>query len=270
MIAPQPEHLLGVVGVREWLRGSGHSAALVTDSYWVERIPRMVGRYGHFDQIFIHDAELVDDWHSKTGLPVGCVPVGSDVLGHGTGESVRPVDVLRVGRQPAAWDDDDRLIQAAKLLGLEAAGRPPMYDDAGVGYRELMKATSRAKATLAFTNKVNPTPYTHPTREWLSYRWVDAIATGTVVAGVPPKCQAASDLLWPEALLEVSPVDMKDGLRVIAEWTERWTPGIPRALHQRALMTLDWRWRLKTIAQEMDLTAPLLDSELGAIERMAI
>ena len=112
------------------------------------------------------------------------------MLDLGSSAACRPVDLLRVGRQPDAWDDDQRSDAACRLAGLRFAGRPPFFPenfkDSSAGHRDLCARYARAKFVLAHSNIVAPASYTHPSKEYISARWTDALAAGSVVAGIPP------------------------------------------------------------------------------------
>src|SRR4029078_11209436 len=176
------------------------------------------------------------------------------------------VDVQRVGRQPQAWDDDTAARAAAASLGLEHRGRPPFVDgDADGNQRSVMDAMAAAKYTLSFSNVASPAAYTHPTREYLTGRWTDALASAAVVAGVAPRCEAAEAVLWPGATLDLGTTDREAGLAVLREATAAWTPREAQLTHARGLERGGWRWRLKEITRTMGWYAPRLEAELDQL-----
>ena len=81
-----------------------------------------------------------------------------------------------------------------------------------------------AKLTLSFTNLVSPAVYTHPTRDYVTGRWTDALASGALVAGIPPQCEAGSRMLWDEGLVRLPTTDLGDGLDAIATAVSTWRP----------------------------------------------
>lgn len=266
LIAPIPEYLYAIVDWASTVRRTFETSVLVTDSFWVERIPRIARSRTFVERIFIHDGELVDDWARLTGRPVTWIPVGSDALGLGSYSGDRPVDLLRFGRQPPAWNDDHDTAVAAARHGISFAGRPRFHQDPEDGFAELQRNLSVAKVTLAFSNRVNRELYNHPTREFVSYRWVDAISAGAVVAGTLPRTMTAEKVLWPEATIEVNPNDLDAGLSVIKDYARSWTAEVPMRQYLGALKNLDWRWRLSQMAEEMGVDAPLLDKEIGILQ----
>jgi hypothetical protein len=263
VVAASPRHLGTLLRPDYWLRGYEHVAGWVIDSFWVDRIPRVARR--HFDQLFVADKEVVDVWSDATGLPVTWLPWGADVLRLGSGDDDRPIDLQRVGRQPAAWEDDDETRRLCAEAGLRFEGRFPLHDDPATNQASLMERLARAKFTLAFSNAVSPATYTHPTREYLTGRWTDALACGAVVAGIAPACGATAELLWPGATLELGTTDRPQGIRQVVDAVSAWNPQTARDNHRKALERLDWRWRFRELAASLGVDSQRLDAELDTI-----
>jgi hypothetical protein len=268
LVAAQPGHLQTMAEVATWRHSYSEVAAYVIDSFWDDRIP-FVARSRHLiDQYFVTDGELVPSWQRTTGTPTAFLPFGADVLRRGSAAADRPVDVQRMGRQPETWDDDAEAGAAAARLGLVHRGRPPFVDgDADANQRSVMAAMAAAKYTLSFSNLASPAPYTHLTREYLTGRWTDALASGAVVAGIAPRCAAAEAVLWPEATLDLGTTDRERGLAVLREAAQSWTPAQAQLNHARALERVDWRWRLQQVASTMGWHAPRLEAELDELRR---
>jgi hypothetical protein len=265
VVAAEPRHLNVVVQGDYWRRGYRHTAGWVIDSFWVDRIPHAVRRRRHFDELFVADKEVIGLWEEATGVPVRWLPWGSDALRLGSENSDRPVDLQRLGRQPPGWEDDEATMRACQAAGLRFEGRPPMYEDATANQTALMGDLSRAKFVLAFSNVVSPSPFTHPTRDYLTGRWTDALASGAVVAGIAPKAAAAGELLWPGATLELITTDRPAGLEQIVAAVRGWDPEVVRDNHRHALQHLDWRWRFRELAAALDVESERLDAELDAL-----
>lgn len=266
VIAPQPAHLGSLLDAVYLFRGYDRVVGWVIDSFLDDRIPRMAQHRGHYDQLFVTDLELVETWASRTGTATAWLPFGSDVLDQPPLPDERPVDLLRVGRQPEQWDDNDVARRAAAELGLAFSAGPPLEPDPRTNQAALMAAMRGAKLTLSFTNLVSPAVYTHPTRDYVTGRWTDALASGAGVAGVPPRCGAGQHLLWDEALVRLPGTDLDRGLEVIAAAVSAWRPEHATRIHLQALRTLDWRLRFKTLVDSIDLAAPRLDDELARLE----
>lgn len=265
VIAPQPAHLGSLISATYLMRGYDRVIGWVIDSFLDDRIPRMALGRGHFDQLFITDVELLESWSARTGTPTGWLPFGSNVLDQPSLPERRSVDLLRVGRQPGAWDDNDLTHRLAAELGLAFSAGPPLLRDPRQNQDALTAAMRDAKITLSFTNLVSPATYTHPTRDYVTGRWTDALASGAMIAGVPPQCEAGRRVLWDGALVRLPDTDLDAGLELIARTAEAWEPAQSETIRLRALQTLDWRLRFKTLADSADLSAPKLDDELARL-----
>lgn len=271
VVAPQPAHLGSLVTAHAVVSGYERVVGWVVDSWLDDRIPRMAKHTAHYDHIFITDAELVDRWGDVTGAPTHWLPFGSDVLDQPALPPERPVDLLRVGRQPDEWADDAVTADDARRLGLAFSPGPPLLPDARANQASLMAAMRGAKATLSFTNLVSPAVYTHPTRDYVTGRWTDALASGATVAGVPPRCEAGKRLLWDSGLVLLPGTSRADGLERIVEFVGTWTPEHSAGVRRRALETLDWRVRFRELAATTGIRSSALDDEVarwqGALER---
>jgi hypothetical protein len=265
VVAAEPRHLNTLLQGDYWRRGYNHVAGWVIDSFWVDRIPFAVQHRKHFDQLFVADREVVGLWEAASGVPVTWLPWGSDVLRLGSGNGDRPIDLQRLGRQPAGWEDDEETRRACQAAGLRFEGRPTMHDDATANQAALMRGLSRAKFTLAFSNAVSPAPYTHPTREYLTGRWTDSLASGAVVTGIAPKSAATTELLWPGALLELPTTDRAQGIEHVVAAVRSWNPQVALDNHRHALEHLDWRWRFQELAVALDLESERLGAELDSL-----
>lgn len=244
-----------------WIPGYESVAAWIIDSFWTDRTPRLLRGRPHVDHLFITDPDLTGEWAELTGAPVTVLPWGSDTTLFPDVTDDRPVDLLRLGRQPAAWDDDAATTADAWKHGLVFAGRPPMDTDTTRNQANVREALSQSKTVLAFSNLVSPAAYTHPTRDYVTGRWVDALAAGCLVAGTAPR--AASSILWAGATLEVSPTSREQAWQILGTAVAEWTPEQAWTRQCRARQQLDWRWRLEALCTAMGWSRPeLLSLEL--------
>ncbi|MFV0452698.1 MAG: hypothetical protein ACK5LS_10750 [Propioniciclava sp.] len=267
VVAPQPVHLAAMLDAHHWLSGSAMVAGWVIDAFWTDRIPRMARRGGHLDHLFVTDAEVMLPWRQATGVPTSWLPWGTDAWRHGSRADDRPVDLQRIGRQPAGWDHDETVAARLARDELTFAGRPPFAAAVADNLALVHRAMARAKYVLAFSNRFSPAAYTHPDREYLTGRWLDALANGAGLAGIPPRCAAAERLLWPGALVELGIEPETATITTLREAANAWTPGFAAQTHRRALQTLDWRWRFGELVTTLGLDAPVLTEQLAAIER---
>lgn len=273
VIAPVPEALNYVVeapGLRAQYRTV---VGWVIDCWWTDRIPVSVTRGRVFDRLLVTEKCVVPEWSAAARVPVHWMPLGTDVLGmirrHGrAGLLGRPTDLQRMGRQPEAWENDETNASRCERLGLTYGGRPPFGDSHEASYANVLTANAQAKALLAFTNLASPAGYTHPTREYVTSRWLDALALGTLVVGQRPREAGSDELLWPGATLDISATDVEVGLEAVRRRLDTWTPADARAIQDEALRRLDWRWRFRDIAEILGGQSATLARELDELARM--
>jgi hypothetical protein len=130
----------------------------------------------------------------------------------------------------------------------------------------MMNAYGASKFILAFSNAVNRDPNNHPTREYLTGRWVDALGCGSIVAGVAPRGPNTDGLLWAGATLELGSVRRSEGLQVVASALRQWTLDMAATNYRMALRRLDWRWRFKALADAFGIRSAPLALELQLLE----
>ena len=274
VIAPVPE-ALDLITLAPGLRHRyGTVIGWVIDCWWTSRIPVSVRRGRLYDRLLVTEKEDVGPWRRATGLPVDWVPLGADVLGAvhrrgGAGSYERAVDVQRMGRQPEAWDDDDAVAALCRRRGLVHGARPPFGETPEESYANVLDADAAAKALLAFTNLASPAGYTHPTREYVTSRWLDALALGTLVVGQRPREEGSDELLWEGATLELSPTDVASGLDALSRELADWTPARAEDLQREALRRIDWRPRVSEVASLLGVASPVLDAELEELKAAA-
>ncbi|NJK88725.1 MAG: hypothetical protein HC923_04570 [Myxococcales bacterium] len=191
---------------------------------------------------------------------------GADVLRLGSWRADRDIDVLRVGRQPRLWADDEVSAARCRDAGLSFHGRPPDDIPLEEMHVRLMPYYARTKFVLAQTNRIDDSPYTHPKEEYVTGRWMDALAGGATVAGVQPTSdRTMEELFWPGAVLDFPKEDVQDQMERLRHTVSSWSPDIAVKNHRMALERLDWRWRLKELTERLSLRAPKLDADLDEI-----
>ena len=268
MICSGPEDLFNIVDIRSWRKRFKFLGAWIIDSFWHDRIPTFIRLANPFDHFFVTSLEDVGAWQSMTGAPTTWLPWGADALRLGRGASDREWDITRIGRQPPEWDNDLATRTAAELFGIKYAGRPPMEGLTTLqNLKSLMNIYGNSKYVLAFANSANRADYTHPTREYLTGRWVDALACGAIVAGIAPRGPGIDELLWAGATLELGTVRRDEGLRILAAALKTWCPEKAALNHAMALKTLDWRWRFKVLADAYGESPGPLTHDLERLEQ---
>src|SRR5262249_18154404 len=261
LICASPADLSSIVLMEKWRKRYGRLVAWVFDSFWPNIIPRF-SNLSAFDYVFVTELEDIEAWRKRSAVPVEWLPWGSDVLRLGSANPCRRLDLLRIGRQPRDWDDDNSTRAVCESRGLSFEGRPPTFADATRNERSLMAMEGTTKFVLAFSNRVSSGENTHPRREYITGRWTDALAAGAIVAGVPPRSQSVQSLLWKGALVDLGTVNRAKGIDVIARAVSEWNPERARLNYVRALERLDWRWRFKRLAAALDIRARHLENEL--------
>ena len=266
LVCTGPGDLIRFLDVHEWRTRFEYLTAWIIDSFWLDHIPATIRFSTPFDHLFITSKEDVEKWKKITRTKVTWLPWGTDALRLGRGADNREYDATRVGRQPPEWNDDLVMLNDAKSFGIKYRGRPP-----GDGltplenHLYLMKAYSNSKFVIAFSNAVNQERYTHPGREYLTGRWVDALGCGAIVAGVAPRDPNAEDLLWPGATLDFGSIHRNTGLAILAEALRMWRPEMAVKNHTMALRKLDWRWRFRLIADAIGVNPAGLSAELALL-----
>jgi hypothetical protein len=260
-----------ILNVPDWRNRFGVVGAWIIDSFWDE-IPKIPKLANLFDYIFVTLTEDVETLKRATGANTVWLPWGTDALRLGSCSSHRKWDITRVGRQPPEWDEDAIASEAARLVGIKYRSRPASDGmNTLQNQRLMMDVYADTKYVLAFSNAANPEPYTHPTRQYLTGRWVDGLAGGSVLAGVHPQGDSARALLWGEATLDLGTVRREEGLRVLATALRQWTPQLAVKNHAMALKKLDWRWRFQVLAKSFGLSSARLANEIKLLqERVAV
>jgi hypothetical protein len=267
LICPGPEHLWSLYSVPGWKTRFGKLFGWVIDSFYFDRVTRGMDFCRQFDHLLVARKDDIEEWTRRLKTPTTWVPWGSDVLRLGSQQSERPWDVLRIGRQPDEWNDDSEVARDCEKMSLSFHGRFAVSEDGITGQRHLMGLCAQSKFQLAFSNIAHFSDYTHRTRAYITARWVDALSSGTVVAGIPPRCAEVDELFWPGATLDLGTVHRKEGLQIIADACQSWRPEHAQTNYLRSLERLDWRWRFAKIANLMNESPNKLRAEIDLLKR---
>lgn len=276
IICNGPNDLRLLSGIKNWRTRFGIVAAWVIDSFWINRIPKLnpvLNKFDYlldnFDYFLITTKEDVSEWRQLTKKPIHWLPWGTDALRLGSSASRRDWNLIRVGRQPAEWDNDSMTKKLCLEKKLRFHGRPSYHSCPITNQKMLMNIFGQTQFTLAFSNTANPTKYTHPSREYLTARWVDSLACGAIVAGIPPQEPSIKSLLWDGATLNLQSVIIEEGLEVIAEAVRNWTPQKAETNYKQALKLLDWRWRFAVISDLLKVSSDQLNYEFNLLKVQA-
>ena len=270
LVYPDAIGFLTLPQVTNWRKRFKFLAAWVIDSFWIERIPRLAKFSRPFDHIFITLEEDVAAWTEAMKTPTTCLAWGSDVLRLGGTKVDRVWDLARIGRQPPEWEDDENTKKRCAEKQLSFHGRIKGRDTAEKNQNALKDLYQQTKYLLAFSNSVDLSLYTHPTRQYITARWTDALACGATVAGIVPNEPSIERLLWDGATLDLKSIKINEGLQVIAEAAKKWKPEQAIRNHQLSLERLDWRWRFAEIALVLDESPKRLGEEINILKQKII
>lgn len=266
-----PVEIKSLMAHADFNRPRRFRALFIVESFWTDRVPsaRLMRNFDLIMYMQKGDAAFYEALAPGRAL---YVPWGADVLDLGSHDPMRSVDVLRVGRQPEAWDDDARTSEMCQAAGLQFAGRPPAPETEAsnplANHPFLCGWYAKTKFVMAQTNLSGTAHNTHKTREYYTGRWVDALAAGATVAGQQPLSDKTSeDLLWPGATLHFEHVDLAENVEMLKQAVAEWTPQRARHNHLQALRKLDWRWRLAEMADRLEIKAPALDDDISRLQQ---
>ncbi len=265
LIAKSASDIVSFVA-QDWFRNRYEFVAVwICDSFHVDQMPhkRILSK---LDLIIPMRDHHLDDYRAAAGDRVRHLTFGADVLDTGGIGADRDIDLLRVGRQPEEWDDDDQSFAACEAAGIRFHGGPPGGKDPLENLLILADRYRRSKFTIAHTNLLVKHASTHDEVDYLTARWTDSVANGTVVVGIHPETDTLfRDRYWPEAFITLDGMERASNIEEISRHLANWSPAIAKLNHRNALERLDWRWRLKELAGWMNLTTPVLDEELDQI-----
>ena len=254
VIASDPGQLYAISQRSFAFRRYGAIYGWVIDSFWDDRIPA-VAKSSTYDRILVADVDDIQPWTAAGVKAPGVLPWGADVWSKFSDRLAalesKSTDLLRVGRQPAAYEDDEATAALAGELGLSFKGRPPFGANDRESAQHLQDSLNRAKFLLAFSTSVSPAPYTHPTKEYITGRWTDALASGVTVVGKVPNTTTVREILWDGATIDIDHADARTGLAQVADAVSRWTPAQGELQIRQALQHLDWRHRFVQLCEAM-------------------
>jgi len=237
----------------------------IIDSMFTNNTP-LLATSKVFDHLFITSGNDIAFYQDKTKINTTFLGYGSDVLKLGGLNIDKKIDVLRVGRQPNRFDNDEVNENKFNLLNLHYQGRPS-FD---ISYTDLLKKYYlQSKYVLAHSNLADESTYTHSDKEHITPRWTDALGCGCTIIGEQPKSDYAyKEYIWPEAVIDIDSSDRcVDGSDLIANIT-KWSPNNAKFNYIMALKHLDWRWRFKELTEYFGINCKKLDDELRDIEKL--
>lgn len=270
-IARRPHELIHIFGHPAFLERRAFRALWLIDSCFTDELLKPIRRLlANFDLVGFTQFEDSEYYRSLCGDRALHLGWGSDVLSLYEKRIDRTVDLLRVGRQPSEWDDDNRTSNACELLSIKFHGRPPDSNNPLHSYQDLMENWyCRSKIVVAHSNLAEPVSYGHPTKEYITARWTDSLACGAMVAGVQPN-RDTQLIKWPGALIDFERIHLKENLAQIRQALSEWVPDVANRNRLQALRKLDWRWRFKELAYRLGIESSALENEIMKIQNLLV
>lgn len=264
--AKSPAELQLFLSIPEFDQPFRSRSVWIIDSFWTEWCPSQA-LLNHFDLVAYTQKYEAGFYEKRTKGRSIFLGWGSDVLDLGSSNQMRDIDLLRVGRQPQIWDDDNLSAKICAQNNILFHGRPSYGENPMDQHKNLMSTYARSKIILAHSNLADPHKYTHPTKEYITGRWTDALASGATIAGVPPlQDTSIAEMFWPNALVKFNRLDFDSNIAQIKEVVDNWTPEVALYNYKQALKNLDWRWRLQLLANRLGISSPTLDAEIERLE----
>jgi len=248
-------------------------AALVIDSYFTEAFSPVIRRYDHF---FSTTEEGAEEARRRFGVSTSVLRQGFDCLAWASTNNDRCVDLIGFGRQPPSYH---RAFQAAfhqknsSLLYLHS----PIGTTSGSAVRKerpmLLKLLQRSKLSLAFNLGIEPQNDRPRSAGFVTNRWFESLATGSVVVGKRPTGPMAADLFpWEDSTIELDD-DPAGAARQIEAIS--YDPTFLAKVRTRNVQEMcrrhDWRYRIRDIYMHFNLELPpALVDELDEIEELVV
>lgn len=242
-------------------------SAWIIDSFWHDNISKFILKK-YINHLFVMTKEDVSFYERKTKVPTTFLGWGTDVFNLGSNKPERQIDLLRMGRQPAKWNNDKENSEILSESELVYQGRPPITENKHIefnceSYISLLKEYySKSKFVLAQSNLVDDSGYTHNTREYITARWTDAIACGCVVLGYQPVTCSSFQQLWTESFAHIDDVN---NIKGYIDEINCWEENIPDINYHMSLKYLDWRWKFSEIFNLLNIDSEKLTKDIDEI-----
>ncbi|HEY6477968.1 MAG TPA: glycosyltransferase [Polyangia bacterium] len=254
-----------VRAIPEWRQRFDLVMGYIIDCWWgPESFPDVLPK---FDRFFIGIPDELDQWNKDVGVPTTLIPFGVDALTEGSDRSERPIDLLSYGRLPDQFRrafsrrfarPDSRFLylpmvpRAVEQYPLKSYEDRNDHPDSALLFQMLRKS----KTSICFDTKypgMRPFPYSIVT-----FRWYDAIATGTAVVGKRPTTAEAGRLLnWPDATIEIDDDPALAIEQLEALFGDEARLGrIYLRNHYEALRQHDWRLRVAEMYRVAGVSLP--------------
>ncbi|MFM9264402.1 glycosyltransferase [Tychonema sp. BBK16] len=232
----------------------------------------------HLDHLFVALPEVIDELKRNFGIPVSLIPFAADVLGQGSCQIKRSIDLTSFGRIPSEYDRVflNKFNQpGSEQIYFKSTPRNAEYFPS-LPYEKrkdeqdtlmLFHILRHSKITLAFDTLypgMRPFPYS-----FITLRWFYGAATGGAVVGKRPTTYLMDELLnWEDATIEL-PDDPQKSVEFIDELLrdEVRLNSIYKRNYVESLARHDWRHRIQSMLETAKIPLPRgLQEELSQIE----
>lgn len=265
-----------LTSIPNWRERFDKVVAYIFDAWSPEIYPAYTRQLDH---IFVPMPELIPSLQAYFGVPVSLIPFGVDGLRQGSYQIERPFDLVSYGRIPIQFNQafakfnqpgTGRLYYRSTPRSAEIYPTLPYEERRDTQDRkQLFKILRRSKVAIAFDTLypgMRQFPYS-----FVTLRWFECGAAGCVIVGKRPTTPLAQELLdWEDATIEL-PDDPEASVRLIEELWEN--PARLHAIYRRNyvenLTRHDWRWRIKTMLDQLEIALPeSLIKELSQLQKV--
>lgn len=244
-------------------------AAYIFDAWSFHIYPKYTSQIDH---LFVPMPELIEGLKQSFGIPVSSLPFGVDALTHGSCGVNRPIDLISYGRIPkqyhTAFNEKFNRPGSGQIYYRSTPRVGENYPKMRYEERRdredrmlLFKILRRTKLCLAF-DTMYPGMREFP-HSFVTLRWFEGGAAGCAIVGKRPTTPAAEELLnWEDATIEL-PEDPQASVELIEELLQ--DESRLHSIHKRNyienLSRHDWRWRIKSMLEELKVPLPERFSE---------
>jgi len=279
--------LIGVCGadlnllssIPEWRKRFDLVIAYLCDSW----APEIYHKNVHYlDHLFVVLPEVIEPLKKSFGIPISLLPLGADVLTHGSNGLHRPIDLATFGRIPQNYDRVffDKFNQPGsthiyyrstprKTEEFPVVPYEQRKDDEDT--RLLLHLLRQSKLMTAFNTQssgMRKFPYSVVTLRWF-YGW----ATGCAIVGKRPTTPIADELMnWENSTIEL-PDDPQQSVELIEELLkdEKLLHSIHRRNYLESLARHDWRYRIQSMFETMNIPLPhQLRQDLSKLKMLSL
>ena len=274
--------LYSLATIPNWRQRCRKAGCLIDEVPWPHTLPEyLLELLSAFDHVFIGTPQSVKDIARITGRPCTYLPLAVDVLRFAppSCDQPRPIEVCNIGRRSpvthqALLDRAERqqsvyYYDTVAASGADLRDRTFRVDSPNEHRRMLATLLKHTCYYIANRGYVN-----YPTggHDWISARFYEGAAAGTVMIGEPPRTEEFKQQFdWPDAVIHV-PFDSPDIGRIITD-----LDGDPERLRairrnnvREAAQRHDWLHRIQVVFDILGL-APTekMHARAKRLERIA-